>query len=120
MLIHLNKSQLFTVNPAIRFSREYAVSPKIFDELHRRWGIEDFDIDSLCGYLLYKTNKRITPDRIRSWMIKSEVYDRAQNVMKHGVRVVKTEYFGVYEDFVIKELAQNLKSTRALDARSIV
>ncbi len=119
MLINLEQSKLFTVDPANRFATIYKVKPQLWKELWRRYAL-GYDIDGLCGYLLYKTDIRFERETMRRWLFRAEVFFKAETVTRLGVRCVQSEYFGGLEQEVIDELTRSMRSGAALDSRSIV
>lgn len=120
MIIKLNESKLFTIDPAIRFAKEYDVEPKVWNEMWKRYGLLEYDMDGLCGYFQYKTGRRPNPTSIRRWIVRTELYCRATHVMQMGVRVVDSNYFGKFENDLIKELTRNMQFSGKKDSRSIV
>lgn len=119
MLVNLEASKLFTVAPAERFALIYKVRKDVWNEVWRRYML-GYDMDGLCGYLLYKTNIRFDSQAMRRWLFRSEVYYKAETVMRLGVRCVQSEYFGELEPEVVFELTKSLRSGEAHDSRSIV
>ena len=119
MLIKLHTSKMFTIDTAQRFAKEYAVSPKIWNEVWKRY-LAEYDTDALCGYVLYKTSVRISPRALKEWIIRTEIYCRANHIMLMGVRVVQSEYFGIYEPFIITEILGNMKYKGTQDSRIMV
>lgn len=120
MIIHITKSKLFTLDPAIRFSNRYRVKKKVFHELYRRYGLEQYDMDGLCGYFQYKTGRKPDKDVIKLWLMKTEIYGKAQHALRMGVRVVDSQFFGEYEEFVIKETTRHLRNGEAQNNRTLV
>ncbi len=119
MMLKLHESKLFTVDTAIRFGKEYQVSPRIWNEIWKRYLFE-YDIESLCGYFMYKTDKKIRPTALKRWLKLTEIYCRANHVMLMGVRVVSSEYFGTYEEFVLFEVLRNMKYSKTQESRILV
>jgi len=119
MLLKLNDSKLFSVDTAIRFGEQYHVKQKMWNEIWKRY-LAGYDIESLAGYFLYKTGVRVSYDAMRRWIIRTEVYCRANHVMLMGVRAVQSEYFGVYEQFVIDEVLRGMKYSGVQEPRSLV
>ncbi len=120
MIIKLTESTLFTVDPAIRFAREYDVSPMVWNELWKRYGLYEYDMAGLCGYFQYSTGKKPNAKSIKRWILRTELYCRANHVMRMGVRVVDSSYFGVFEEGLIKELTRNMRYSGKQDSRVIV
>lgn len=119
MLLKLHDSKLFTVDPAVRFAEQYHVSPKVWNQVWSRY-LEGYDDKSLAGYILYETERRISLKSLRQWLTKTEIYCRANHIMLMGVRVVQSEYFGVYEAFIIEEVLRNMKYRGTQDSRIMV
>jgi hypothetical protein len=119
MIIKLHESKLFTVDTAVRFSREYGCSPKLWNDIWSKY-LNGYDEYVLAGYFMYKTNKRIRASVIKRWLVMTEIYCRANHVMLMGVRVVQSEYFGQYEAAVLKEVLRNMKSSIKSDSRIIL
>lgn len=120
MIIKLHESTLFTVDPAIRFGKEYDVSPKVWNEMWKRYGLYEYDFAGLCGYFQYMTDKKLSHKVIKRWIMRTEIYCRATHVMRMGVRVVDSSYFGAFEADLIKELTRNMRYSGKLDSRVIV
>jgi len=120
MIVKLHESKLFTQDPAIRFAKEYNVKPKLWNEIWKRHAIYEHDMDALCGYFQYKTGRRPNRNSIKRWLIRTELYCRANHVMRMGQRVVDSQYFGTFEQELIKELTRNMLFSAKKDSRSIV
>ena len=120
MLIKLHESKLFTQDPAVRFGREYNVEPKVWREMWKRHALLEYDMDGICGYFQYKTGRKPNRDSIRKWLVRTEIFSRANHVMLMGTRVVDSSYFGKFETELIKELSRNILFRQAKDSRIIV
>lgn len=120
MIIHLTKSKLFTIDPAIRFAKEYAVDQKLWNELWKRYGLLEYDTEGLCGYFQYKTGRKANTRSIRRWLIRTEIYCRAQHVIGMGVQVVDSAYFGKFEDDLLDELTKSMRFSGKRDSRTLL
>lgn len=122
MIIHLNKSKLFKVEPGVRFGREYNVDHKLWNEIWKRYKFLDYPYTTqeLCEYFLIRTKREIKPESIRRWILMTEIYSKAQPVMKHGAQTVVSSFFNEYESDVIFELTRNMRFSQAKDSRNIV
>lgn len=120
MIIKLLSSKLFTEDPAVRFGREYGVPKKIWDEIWKRHLFYEYDSDGICGYFTYKTGRKANAQSLRRWIVRTEIYCRAQEVITKGARVVDSEYFGKFEQDVLDELTKNMKYSGKQDSRTIV
>jgi hypothetical protein len=108
------------MDPAVRFSKRYGVNKKLFNELWRRKCLLEYDNEGLCGFFLFKTNRRIDVQAMGRWMDRTEVYCKAQHVIKMGVQTVDSNYFGKYEGYVLEELMRHMKNGEAKSNKSIL
>ena len=115
-MLKLHDSKLFTTDTAVRFAEHYKVKQHVWNEVWKRH-LNGYDFEALAGYILYKTDIKIRPKTVRLWILKTEVYCRANHVMRKGVRVVSSEFFGIYEEFVIEEVIRNMKYSGTQDSR---
>lgn len=111
MIIHLTKSELFTEPPEDRFAREYDLPPQVWTELWRRYMLLEYTYDELQEYFELKTKKKIGSKALRRWIWRTQVYCRANHVMRAGVEVVVSNFFGEYEERLIRELLKNVKNS---------
>lgn len=111
MIINLSKSKLFTVAPEIRFGKEYGLPPEVWRELWKRHSFHDYTLKDLCDYFEIKTRRQTSPQAMQRWLWRTYVYMKAQGVMKRGVEIVQSEFFGNYEVDVIRECTKNIKSS---------
>lgn len=109
MIIKLEQSLIFTRPPHERFALK--TGHDIWQELWKRHKLLGYNTQELCELYRLKTGTNTTPQSIKRWVWKTEVYSMVQPVMQEGVRVVQSEFFREYESRVIKELMKNLKSS---------
>lgn len=120
MIIHLPKSDLFTVEPAKRFAREYNVSEEVWLHIWLKHKIYDFEFKELHEYAEFKCGKAVSRRAIKRWIKRTEVYSRAVDVIKVGGTTVTSSYFGDLEEFVLKELLQNMRFNGKQSSRSVI
>lgn len=120
MIIHLKKSILFTVDPDIRFSKEYNLEPGLLKELYRRYKLRDFTFDELCEFYQMKTNKQLSRKSMKRWMWRTEVYSMTLPVLDRGVETVVSSFFKNHEWRVIKELTRNLPSSVHKNTKTLI
>ncbi len=120
MIIHLKSSVLFKIEPAKRFAREYDVAEDIWIKIWLKHKVYDFTEDELHEYTEFKCGKQIPKRTIKRWIQRTEVYSRARDVMKLGGTTVVSSFFGELEEFVIKELLQNMRFNGKKSSRSII
>ena len=111
MIINLHKSKLFTDSPESRFAKQYGYPPQLWRELWKRHALMDYSLTDLCDYYEVKTKHTISSQAMQRWLWRTYVYMKAQGVMKMGVEIVSSEFFGVYEWDVVKELTKNIRSS---------
>lgn len=109
MIIHLQKSKLFTVEPAKRFAREFNVDDKLWLEIWLRYKLMDYNITELREYTHIKIGRRPSYKSIKRWIIRTEIYSMARDVLKLGGSTVTSSYFGKYEQEVINELTRGMR-----------
>ena len=119
MLIKLHESKLFTIDPAIRFAQEDRVDKSIWNEVWKRY-LAEYDLEALAGYIMYKTGRKIKTRSLKRWLTVTEIHCRANHIMLMGIRIVQSEYFGIYEQAVLEEVLQNMKYKGSKDTRIIV
>ena len=120
MIIHITKSKLFTIDPAIRFAKEYNVEPKLWTEVWRRHTLLGYTNSELCEYLHFKLGKRPKAKSIKRWITRTEIYCLANHVGRMGVRIVQSEYFGKFEKDVVYELTRGMRYSDHQTSRNIV
>lgn len=120
MIIHLKKSKLFTVEPAQRFAKEYKVPKGIWYEIYKRHALLEHDSIALRGFFLLKTNKKLSDDALQRWIIRTEIYVRAQHVIRLGVEVADSSYFGQFEAPLLQELTRGMQFGVTRESRTIV
>ena len=107
MIIRIDQSELFTIDPAKRFSKQYKVDDKFWTDMWRRYKALGYTIHDLCEFYELRTKKNIPKRAMRRWLYRTEIYWRAAPAIKKGAQSVLTEYFGDMEWFVINELTTN-------------
>lgn len=120
MIIHLSKSVLFTVDPAVRFGREFRVHEGLWREMWRRHELLEYTIEDLCDYFHIKTGTYPRRRTIQRWVDRTRIYRIASTVRNLGAEVVKSEYFKDYEQHVIEELTRSMRSGGTKSSRIIV
>lgn len=120
MIIKLLESKLFTVDPAVRFAKEYNVSPKLWNEIWKRYTLMQYDYDGICGYFQYKTGRKPNVKSFRRWILRTELYCRAQHIILMGVRVVDSSYFREFEQPLLLELTRSMRFSGEKNSRSIL
>ncbi len=120
MLIDLSKSNLFTKDPDIRFSREYMVPLGTWRELWRRYKLLGYSNGDMRDYLFIKLARNLSYNSMDRWIMRSEIYSRSQPAIQKGARMVNTEIFGDHEQYVIDELSKQLRYGVSKNSRSII
>jgi len=120
MIIHIKKSILFTVDPDIRFAREYNLPKGTLKDIWRRYKLLDYTIGELCEFHLIKTGHKRSKKSMRRWMWRTEIYSMTLPIVNKGVETVNSSYFRHQEWKVIKELSKNLKSSVQGNTKTIV
>lgn len=120
MIIHLEKSILFTETPDKRFSKEHKLPEGTWTELWRRHIFLEYTIPEMCDYLEIKTGHKMSRQSMMRWKWRTEVYSKIAPVMKRGARVVQSEFFAEHELKVVQELLKNIRNSVTKESRTIV
>ena len=120
MIINITKSQLFTVDPDIRFSKEHNLPTGTLKEIYRRHKILDYSIDELCDYHEVKTGRKASRKYIRRWLWRIEVYSMTLPILKMGAETVVSTFFKEHEWKVIKEITRNLQSSVRKETKTLI
>lgn len=116
MIIHLNKSRLFTTDPDVRFSQENGVPLGVWNEMWRRYKILEYTPNELCEYFHIRVGKKPTNRQIKRWIWRAEVYSLVLSVSVDergrptGASTVLSSFFGDYEEEVIREVTKHMRS----------
>lgn len=120
MLIHINKSKLFTLDPAIRFGREFNVKPEIWKELWRRYKLLSYTVPELVEYLHIKTGRQTNTKTIKRWIVRTEIYGATKLARDKGATTVVSSYFNDLETEVLRELTKGLRFSGTKKPNNIV
>ncbi len=120
MIVHLSSSDLFVVEPAKRFAKEYSVPEEVWIKIWLKHKVYDFEFNELHEYTEFKCKRQISRKSLRRWLLRTEVYSRARDVMKLGGTTVVSSYFGELEQFVLNELLKQMRFGVSKNSRSII
>lgn len=120
MIIYLPKSDLFTVEPAKRFAKEYTVPEQVWIAIWLKHKVYDFEFKELHEYAHFKCGRPISKKALRRWIMRTEVFSRARDVIKHGGTTVVSSYFGDLEGFVLKELLKQMQYGVSKTSRTLL
>jgi hypothetical protein len=114
MIIRIDNSKLFTVDPDTRFAREYNLPKGVWNELWKRYRLLDYSMVELCALYHIKTGRRTNAQSIKRWIFRTEVYARAREARKLGARAVDSSYFNNNEEGLLKEIFKNKTSAKCI------
>lgn len=120
MIINISKSKIFTTDPSLRFSKEYALPRDTWVNLWRRYKLLDYSNGDLRDYLFIKYARNLNHTTMYRWIARAEIYLIVQPLLKRGVVHVNTEIFGVFEEYLMNELVKPLRSGGASKSESII
>ncbi len=120
MLINISKSKLFTVDPGLRFAREYGLSEDIWKELWRRYKLLEYSNGDLRDFLFIKHARSLSYNSMDRWLKCGEIYSRAKPIVDKGVSNVNTIVFGDLEQDVIDLLTKQLRFGRSEESKAII
>jgi hypothetical protein len=114
MIIRIDNSKLFTVDPDTRFAREYNLPKGTWNELWKRYKLLDYSMSEVCALYRVKTGRQTNAQSMKRWIFRTEVYSRAKEARKLGARAVNSSYFGENEGQLLKEVFKNKSSVKCL------
>lgn len=120
MIIYLPKSDLFTVEPAKRFAKEYNVPEEVWLSIWVKHKIYDFEFKELHEYAHFKCGRPIGKKALKRWILRTEVFSRAYDVTKVGGTTVTSSYFGNLEGFVLKELLKQMRYGVSKSSKTLI
>ncbi len=120
MIISLIDSQIFTCDPDLRFSKEYALPKGAWIEVWRRYKLLDYSLGDLRDFIFIKYGRNPNPSSIFRWVARTKIYEISNPLIKKGVRNVNTEIFGELEIYVINELVKPLKNGAKQRPKSVL
>lgn len=120
MIINIRKSILFTIDPDIRFSKEYDLPIGTLKDIYRRYKLLDYTINELCEFHKMKTGKETSKKSMKRWMWRTEVYAMTLPILEKGVETVTSSFFKEHEWKVIKELTRNLQSSVHKNTKTLI
>lgn len=120
MIINIRKSVLFTIDPDIRFSKEYNLPLGTLKEIYRRYKILEYTPSELCEFYRIKTGRKTTIDAMSRWMWRTDIYIMTLPAIKKGAEHVNTSIFKEQEWKVIKELGKNLASSAKGNTKTLI
>ncbi len=120
MIINLTKSKIFTIEPSLRFAKEYGLSKDVWNEVWRRYKILDYSNGDIRDYLFLKYARNVGFDSMRRWLSRGEIYIITKPLIEKGVVHVNSAIFGKYEEYVMNELIKPLKNGASKKAESII
>ena len=120
MIIDIRNSQIFTIDPSIRFSKEYGLPLTAWVEVWRRYKLLDYSNGDLRDYLFIKYARNLNYMTMKRWIQRGEVYSITCPLLKEGVIHVNSQIFKDYEEYVMNELVKPLKNGATNKAKAII
>lgn len=120
MIINITTSKIFTEDPDVRFSREYALPRGVWNELWRKYRLLEYSNGDLRDYLFIKHARNLQQPSMYRWIVRTKIYEITHPLTKKGVKHVNTEIFGELEEFIMKELIRPMKNGAVSKPESII
>lgn len=120
MIINLKKSKIFTLDPSIRFAKEYGLSKEVWGEIWRRYKLLEYSNGDIRDYIFLKYARNLNFTSMRRWIQRGEVYMVAKPLLDKGIVHVNSVIFKDYEEYVMNELVKPLKNGATSKAESIL
>lgn len=85
---------IFQESPYKAFANQHDVKERLWQDMyHKRYMWYGYEIPILAEYFNLVTKKNLHERTIRRWIKRTEVYTKAQHIIKKGVKEVSSEYF---------------------------
>ena len=120
MIIDIKKSTIFTLNPSLRFAKEYGLPKEVWNEVWRRYKLLDYSNGDIRDYLFLKYARNISWSAMNRWLSRGEIYMITKPLIDKGVIHVNSCIFKEYEEYVMNELIRPLKDGASNKAKSII
>lgn len=120
MIIDLSQSKLFTIDPDIRFAKEYLLPPGTWKELWRRYKLLDYTNGDLRDYLFVKHARNLSFNSMNRWIIRSEIFMLSRPILEKGARMVNSGIFLEYEQYILDELVKTLRFNEGRESKAII
>lgn len=120
MILNIRKSKIFTVDPAMRFAKEYGLPREVWNEIWRRYKHLEYSNGDIRDYLFLKYARSISYPAMGRWITRGEVYLITKPLIEKGVVHVNSVIFKDYEEYVMNELVKPLKNGAMNKADSIL
>lgn len=120
MLLNITKSKIFTLDPSVRFAKEYGLPKEAWSEVWRRYKLLDYSNGDIRDFLFLKYARNIGHPAMSRWIYRGEIYIITKPLIEKGVQHVNSSIFGRYEEYVMNELVKPLKNGAIGKAESII
>jgi hypothetical protein len=120
MIINITKSTIFSLDPSIRFSKEYGLPKEVWIEIWRRYKLLDYSNGDIRDYLFLKYARNISWSAMNRWLARGEIYMITEPLITKGVVHVNSAIFKDYEEYVMNELVRPLKDGASNKPKSII
>ena len=120
MIVNITKSKIFSLEPSLRFSKEYGLPTDVWAEVWRRYKLLDYSNGDLRDYLFLKYARNLNYMSMKRWICRGEVYLITNPLIKKSVQHVNSQICGDYEEYVMNESVKPLKNGATKQAESII
>lgn len=120
MILDLTKSKLFSIDPDLRFCKEYAVPIGTWTECWRRYKLMGYSAGDIKDFVFIKRMRSLSYTTIDRWIFRTEIYSIVNPHLKKGVKHVNSDIFKEYEQEVINELVKKLKTGESNNSNIII
>ena len=120
MIINLTKSTIFTLEPSVRFSKEYGLPKQAWTEVWKRYKLLEYSNGDIRDYLFLKYARNISWSAMNRWLARGEIYVITKPLIEKGVIHVNSSIFKSYEEYVMNELVKPLKNGATNKSESIL
>ena len=120
MILDITKSNIFKVDPDIRFAEEWQVPKGTWLEVWRRYKLLGYSQSDIKDYLFVKYARNLEYSTIGRWIVRTEIYGITEPLIKKGVIHADSTIFREWEEDVMKEIVKSIRSGDSSHSKSII
>lgn len=100
VFINLN-DPVFLIEPDIRFAKRMQVPLGFWKDMYQRKNFWGYSEKELSEWFEFKTKgRKISNKALYRWLVRQDVYNTAQTLIKRGEKTVHIKYFNKHQEFL--------------------
>jgi len=120
MILNIKKSDIFKVSPDIRFAKEYSVPVGSWNKIWSKYKFYGYNHGDIKDYVFIKHARNLGYTTIDRWIMRAEIYNITEPLLKKGVECVSSEIFNEWEQPLMDYLFKTIKSGASTKSRIII